>query len=92
MKFNPDNKDKLSPAEACGPAMLITEQAEADQYLADYGAFLQHRLEETGADDMFDGIDLARSALLTYAEGEYATDFSLQHRIKTLFNRRAVYS
>lgn len=36
IKFNPENKETLTFDETVGPAMLITDQAEADAYLADY--------------------------------------------------------
>jgi hypothetical protein len=39
IKFNPENKDVLTYDETVGPAMLITDQAEADAYLADYLAY-----------------------------------------------------
>ena len=32
-KFNPENKEVLTIAESLGPAMEITEQEDADQYL-----------------------------------------------------------
>jgi hypothetical protein len=39
IKFNPENKEVLTFDESLGPAMLITDQAEADAYLADYLAY-----------------------------------------------------
>jgi hypothetical protein len=38
-KFNPENKDTLSYEECLGPAIEITTQEDADQYLKDYVAW-----------------------------------------------------
>jgi hypothetical protein len=40
-KFNPDNKQTLTYGETLGPAMKITEQEDADQYLKAYTAHIQ---------------------------------------------------
>ena len=44
-KFNPENKETLTFAEALGPAMSITTQEDADQYLRDYIDFQQKWLD-----------------------------------------------
>lgn len=46
IRFNPDNKEVLTYGEALGPAMEITKQKEADQYLADYTAYIQTHLDK----------------------------------------------
>lgn len=50
-KFNPENKDALSFGECLHPAMKITDQADADQYLKDYTAFIQKHLDEKPRSD-----------------------------------------
>lgn len=45
-KFNPENKDVLTYRECLAPAMAITDQADADQYLADYIAFQTAHMDE----------------------------------------------
>ncbi len=40
-KFNPENKSILTYGEALKPAMEITDQEDADQYLADYVKYQQ---------------------------------------------------
>ena len=45
-KFNPNNKDQLTYGECLGPAMRITDKTDAQQYLADYIAFIQRSLDK----------------------------------------------
>lgn len=45
-KFNPENKDTLTYGEALDPAMKITEQNDADQYLKAYIDFTANHFEE----------------------------------------------
>lgn len=45
VKFNPEGKEVLTYGECLHPAMKITDQAEADQYLKDYVAFIQTHLD-----------------------------------------------
>lgn len=40
-KFNPKNKKSLSYTECLTPAMQIVDQSDADQYLADYVAYIE---------------------------------------------------
>lgn len=41
IKFNPENKETLTYGECLEPAMKITTQEEANQYLEDYTKFIQ---------------------------------------------------
>ena len=45
IKFNPDNKNVLTFGECLYPTTEITTQEEADEYLADYIAFIQKSLD-----------------------------------------------
>lgn len=42
-KFNPEGKDLLSYGDCLGPAMKITDEQDAQQYLADYIAYIEER-------------------------------------------------
>lgn len=44
--FNPENKNSLTYSECLGPAMEITEQADADQYLKAYIEFTAAHFED----------------------------------------------
>lgn len=44
-KFNPEGRDVLTIGEALRPAMQITDEADAAQYLADYTAYIQRAIE-----------------------------------------------
>ncbi len=40
-KFNPDNKKVLTYKESLEPAMYITDEADAEQYLHDYSFYIK---------------------------------------------------
>ena len=41
--FNPENKDILTYGECLGPAMSITDQADADQYYDTYVNYIDKK-------------------------------------------------
>lgn len=45
-KFNPENKEILTYGECLRPAMSITDQEDADQYLKDYISYQQRWLDK----------------------------------------------
>ncbi len=50
--FNPENKEILTYQECLGPAMQITEQGDADQYLQAYIKYTERMmLQEARGDD-----------------------------------------
>ncbi len=44
-KFNPEGKKELTYGECLGPAMSITDKADAEQYLQAYIDFIQEHLD-----------------------------------------------
>ena len=82
IQFNPENKEILTYGEALGPAMLITDEAEAQQYFADYAAFIQRYLDKEPRADGKTGADIARINLGYYA-GYY--DHATRLRVEKLF-------
>jgi hypothetical protein len=80
--FNPDRKAKLSYRECLGPAMAITEPADAQQYLAAYTAFIQRALD--GGHDA-NGKTAAQIAKINL--GYYAgyCDHETRLRVESLF-------
>lgn len=81
-KFNPDNKAKLTYGECLAPAMTITDQADADQYLKDYKAFIQKSLDVEPNSKGLTAEQIALSNLGYYA-GYYDTDTRI--RVERLF-------
>ena len=49
--FNPENKEVLTYGECLDPAMMITEEADAEQYKADYIAYIQRFLDQELRED-----------------------------------------
>jgi hypothetical protein len=51
-KFNPENKKVLTYGECLGPAMEITNEIDAKQYLLYYVSFIQKEINKNPRDDM----------------------------------------
>jgi len=66
-KFNPEGKETLTYRECLAPAMEITEQADADQYKADYVAFIQKHLDKEPRNDNMTAEQIANVNLGYYA-------------------------
>lgn len=81
-KFNPENKKTLSYGECLGPAMTITNETDAAQYLADYVAFIQKHLDNEPRNDGKTAADVARINLGYYA-GYYGNE--TRERVERLF-------
>lgn len=82
-KFNPENKKTLTYGECLKPAMEITDEADARQYLNDYVAFIQTSLD---AEPRKDNMTAARIAgvNLGYFAGYY--DSETRQRVERLFD------
>lgn len=80
-KFNPDNKEILTSGEALGPAMNITDQDDADQYLAEYIAFIQGYLDSTPNEQGLNATEIAKSNLGYWAGYGYDRE-----RVERLFH------
>ena len=76
-KFNPENKETLTYGECLGPAMEITEQNDANQYLADYVSYIQKAIDKKPRDDDKTALDVAKINL-----GYYGGYHSNETRIK----------
>jgi hypothetical protein len=81
-KFNPENKETLTYGECLGPAIEITDQADADQYLQDYVAFIQKALDKEPRGDDMTAEHIAKVNLGYYA-GYYSYD--VMERVNKLF-------
>ena len=81
-KFNPDGKESLTYGECLGPAMKITDQADADQYFADYAAFIQKHLDSSPRQDGKTAEQIAKINL-GYFAGYY--DQETRVRVERLF-------
>lgn len=81
-KFNPEGKDALNHGECLGPAMTITDQADADQYFNDYVAHIQRHLDGHPEQAVGSAAEIARSNLGYYA-GYYDDETRL--RVERLF-------
>jgi hypothetical protein len=81
-KFNPKNKDLLTYGELLGPAMQITEQADADQYLQ---AYVEWQAKQWMPKNI--GKNAARKICLANL-GYFAAFYSLEvrERVERLFN------
>lgn len=86
IKFNPDNKTGgLTFGEALRPAMEITDQDEADQYLKEYIAYTKRLLQiEPREDDMT--AEQIVKINLGYFAGYY--DSETQERVNRLFKTK----
>ena len=82
-KFNPDNKGTLTYEETLGPAMEITDRADAEQYLAAYVAFIQEALDAEPRSDGLTAAEIASQNLGYYA-GYYSRE--TRERVERLFN------
>lgn len=82
-KFNPENKEVLTYAEALGPAMEITEQEDAEQYFRDYAEYVLRSLSNNPRNDAATAEDIAKSNLGYYA-GYY--DHETRERVERLFH------
>jgi hypothetical protein len=82
-KFNPDNKPSLTYGECLGPAMKITDQADADQYFADYVKFIEAALAREPRTDGKTAAEIAKINLGYYA-GYY--DGETMERVNRLFS------
>lgn len=82
-KFNPDGKPSLTYGECLGPAMEITDQQDADQYLADYVKFIQGSLDREPRDDNKTAEEIAKINLGYYA-GYYSNE--TRERVERLFH------
>lgn len=82
-KFNPENKELLTFGECLGPAMSITDAADARQYLKDYVAFIQRALDREPRTDGKTAAEIAGINLGYYA-GYY--DNETRERVEQLFN------
>lgn len=81
-KFNPENKEKLTYGECLGPAMEITDQADANQYLADYIAWQQKNLDKDPNPQGLTAEQICKQNLGYYA-GYYSND--VRKRVEKLF-------
>ena len=75
--FNPENKDVLSYKESLAPAMEITEQEDADQYLEALIAYHQKWLDREPRTDDKTAEDITKINL-----GYYAGYYSHRTRIR----------
>lgn len=82
-KFNPEGKEVLTYGECLHPAMKITEEADAQQYLKDYAAFIQKAMDKHPRDDDKTAEDVAKINL-GYFAGYY--DLETMRRVERLFN------
>lgn len=80
--FNPENKEILTFGECLQPAMQITEQEDATQYLEKYVAYIQKKLDEEPRDDDMTAEAIAK-ANLGYFAGYY--DNEVRARVEKLF-------
>ena len=81
-KFNSEGKESLTYGECLKPAMEITEQADADQYLKNYIAYIQVALDKDPRDDSMTAEEIAKINL-GYFTGY--CDREIQERVCRLF-------
>lgn len=76
--FNPDNKQELTYGESLGPAMDITEQADADQYFEKLVQYYARTYTRT---------DMSKEEIARYNLGYYAGYYSIEvmKRVEKLF-------
>ena len=80
--FNPNNKEKLTFGELMEPAMNITDQDDANQYLDSYVAWLEESWIREGKEEKEPAAIIAK-ANLGYWAGYYSDD--TRRRIEKLF-------
>lgn len=83
-RFNPQEKSELTYGECLGPAMKITDKADADQYLDSYIKFIQKQLDVKPRDDDWTAEQIAKNNLEYYA-GRHL-DGEIGSRVKKLFS------
>lgn len=81
-KFNPENKDTMTYGDCLHPAMKITEQEDADQYLTEYIAHIQKLLDKEPRDDNMTAEQIAK-VNIGYFSGYY--DGATAERVNKLF-------
>jgi hypothetical protein len=81
-KFNPESKELLTYGEALNPAMEITDQNDADQYLRDYITYLEGWLKKEPRGDNMTAEEIAKTNLGYYA-GYY--DNETRRRVEKIF-------
>lgn len=81
-KFNPENKSSPTYGECLGPAMKITDQADADQYKLEYIAHIQGFLDTEPNENGMTAEQIANTNLGYYA-GYY--DTTTRERVERLF-------
>lgn len=81
-KFNADDKKDLTYGDCLDPAMKITEQEDADQYLKDYIAYIQTHLDKEKGPHKNTAEEIAKINLGYYA-GYGSND--LCKRVEKLF-------
>lgn len=83
-KFNPEGKRTLTYGECLKPAMEITEEADAAQYLEAYCAYIQTDISKKGTrPDRMTAQQIAKNNL-GYFAGYY--DRETRERVERLFN------
>jgi len=88
-KFNPKNKKTISYGEVLGPAMKITDQDDANQYMKEYIKFIQTRCrsEQNRKMTREEATEIAKHNI-----GYFAVYYSdeVRYRIYKLFNTNLV--
>lgn len=82
--FNPENKKRLTYGEALSPAMEITNEAEAYNYLQAYIAFTENRCKEDNVDTEGKTAEEICKINLGYFAGYY--DSETRERVERLFS------
>lgn len=82
-KFNPENKETLTYGECLEPAMEITDEKDAKQYLDAYVSYIQKNLDKESRNDDKTALDIAKINIGYYA-GYY--DNKTANRVNKLFN------
>jgi hypothetical protein len=80
--FNPENKDILTYGECLSPAMNITDEEDAKQYLIEYIKYIQIHLDKEPREDDKTAEEIAKINL-GYFAGYY--DNSTRQRVEKLF-------
>lgn len=83
-KFNPENKETLTYGECLGPAMKITDEYDAKQYLDAYVSYIQKHLDKELKNDNKKALEIAKMNIGYYA-GYY--DNKTSKRVNKLFCR-----
>lgn len=81
-KFNPEKKDVLTYGECLDPAMKITDQEDADQYLADYIAYTKKAIKKVPNKDGKSAEEICKINL-GYWAGYYGNE--TMERVERLF-------